>query len=666
MPRYNLLFAVVMITGLVFISVANSQYWFQSGVRGSNDTAFNNGGSVSVETIYQNATEGSIGFWLGESLSNGAFIQVGYEVPNATGYYSTSCTNSSTNVFLKTGMPTWFWEYFMPGANESSFCGGIGPNGSAGLNGSYNTYSFAAAPGTNVWSVYFNDQRIGKVNLGTDNSGPNPISAFAEYAQTNSNMWPMSTVKFKNLAYFTGNLSRLVPEGYSSISYGKGSYTILPNPYGVREVANFSDYFEVGSNIQAQLSSVVLWRVGYSLNIYSDYSNLTSNANYIAYSVVPLSAPRIINLNRGARELFTGWVGSGSEAYTGNQTSQYVTIYGNITETATWKREYYLNATTQFGGVVGSGWYDANSTPTVYLAANIVAIAPGKREVFTGWSDGEPTNETTLIMDGPRNVSALWKTQYYLNVASPYGNASGGGWYDANSVADISLSGLTVPINQTSRYAFYNWSNGNVLNRTAILVNSPIIVNANFEKQYLVSFEPEDSNGDEIGPIGYYNVSSKIVNGSTFFAFANKRYNIEYIYYKGVPLTTNYHFGVDAPTNLQFKTPVYDIAIQTMSVFGTPVNARINLTFKNNTKLDFISNSTGLNKFYDVPYGYASGYADYLGFRESIDISNGSGSYLTFLTNSLVFYIIGGILFIAAVAWITVYYERRKSAKSRN
>src|ERR1700691_2309726 len=112
MLKYSLLFAVIILTGLVFISTANAQYWFQSGARGSNNAAFNNGGSITIQTIYQNATDGSLGFWLGERLSDGAFIQVGEEKPNATGYYSTSCTISSLDVYLKAGSPSWFWEYF--------------------------------------------------------------------------------------------------------------------------------------------------------------------------------------------------------------------------------------------------------------------------------------------------------------------------------------------------------------------------------------------------------------------------------------------------------------------------------------------------------------------------------------------------------------------------
>ena len=263
MQRYSpFVFAAIIILGLSALAcTASAQYWFQSGARGSNDGAFNNGAGVSIQTVYQNATDGSLGFWVGESLSNGAFIQVGYEIPNTTGYYASTCNNSVNNVYLKAGVPTWFWEYFKPKDTSDSFCGGIGASGSAGGNGSFNTYSFRTYQ-NDVWYAYFDGNTIGNVDLGTSNSGPNPPSAFAEYAETSTNQLPIKTVYFKDLAYYTANLSVPIAEGYSSISYGKGSLTTLSNPYGIREVGNYTDYFEVGSDFSVNGTPSELWRLG--------------------------------------------------------------------------------------------------------------------------------------------------------------------------------------------------------------------------------------------------------------------------------------------------------------------------------------------------------------------------------------------------------------------
>lgn len=664
MRKYSLLRRTTFIafTILLLANLTMAQYWFQSGARATSAAGFNNGAGVSIKTVYQDAANGSLGFWVGEDLSNGAFIQAGYEITNSTGYYSSSCGNDTKGVYLTAGVPTWFWEYFPVGADNNTFCGGIGPDGSAGKNGSFNTYSFISSG--EMWNVYFDGQKIGSVNLGTSNSGPNPPSAIAEYAETNSNKWTINKVEFKNLLFYIGNSSRSVQEALSTIGYGKGSETYLPNNYGVQEVGNFVNDFAVGSGIPANQKSSVLWQLGYSLSVNSDYGNATGSGNYLAYSIVQIAAPQIVNISNGVREVFAGWSGYGSGSYTGNDTSAYVTLYQNTTETANWRRQYYLNATTQYGKVSGSGWYYANATVKSSINANIIGIAPGSRVVFAGWSNGNSSNATKVFLNGPKTLAALWKNQYYLNVTSQYSKANGSGWYDANSTASVYISNTVMPINQTSRYGFYGWSNGNLNRSFSIELLSPIAISAIFQRQFLIELAPQNSYGENLGNVSSYLVSGAIINSSgKMFAFQNRTYNVQSILYKNINITTNYMFSIASPAVINFKTPIYNIEINTQSVFGTPVNASLNITFKNNTDLETYTGSNGLEIFRNVPYGYVSGYAEYFGIRESINAINGYGAYLTFLTASLFVYIILGIALVVAVAMITSRHQQRRAAK---
>lgn len=640
MRKYNLPYYTTfcILAVLILANVATAQYWFQSGVRGSNDAAFNNGAGVTIQTVYQNVSDGSLGFWVGESLSNDAFIQAGYEITNATGYYSSSCVNSTKDVFVKAGVPTWFWEYFTGNTNNQTFCGGIGPDGSAGANNTFNTYSFRSSG--DVWTAYFNNNSIGSVNLGTSNSGPNPPSAFAEYADANSDKWSLSDVKFKDLFAYIGNVSMPISEGYSVVSYGKGSNTALPNDYGVQEVGNYTNYFLVGSGIPVPSSSSLLWRIGYSLAVVSQYGNATGAGSYIGYSTAQLGVPRFLNISNGVRVMFVGWVGKGVGSYTGNNTAPSVMVDSNITETAVWKKQYYLNASTQYGSVVGAGWHDANTTVTLYLSQNIIAIGSGSRVVFNHWSNNVSVNKTTIYLSMPESLHPVWNTQYYINATTPYGSVTGVGWYNANSIAAISLTRLIVPVNNSERFAFQGWSNGNPASNIQILVSSPITISALFKMQYLVTFLPENYGGQKISNVDYYNVSSSTVNSSAF-VFSNKTYNIEYLHYKGVNVTVNHHFEVDTPATVAFEAPVYNITIYTQSVFGTPVNASVNITFKNNTVLHTHTGSSGILRFYNVPLGYASGYAQYFGVRQSINLAYETGIDITFVDQSLVAFIAG-------------------------
>jgi hypothetical protein len=182
MKRYNYIMLIAALS-LTLVSITSAQYWFQTGVRGSNSAAFNYGASVSIQTIYQNISEGSFGYWVGEDLSNGAFLQIGYEIQNSSGDYPSYCspsTNCSNYTFIKAGVPTYFWEYFPAGYSGSQFYGGIGQNGSAGANGTFNTYSFKSIGDT--WYFYFNNELIGSAYLGASSSGANPPVAFGEDA----------------------------------------------------------------------------------------------------------------------------------------------------------------------------------------------------------------------------------------------------------------------------------------------------------------------------------------------------------------------------------------------------------------------------------------------------------------------------------------------------
>ena len=665
MRKYNLLgyttLAVIIV--LMLAHTAAAQYWFQTGVRGSPPSNFNNGAGVTIQTVYQNATNGSIGFWVGEDLSNGAFIQVGYEITNTSGYYSSSCTNSTKSVFLHAGIPTWFWEYFPVGANNNEFCGGIGQNGSVGQNGQFNNYSFRSSG--DIWSAYFNNKLLGSIDLGAPSSGQNPPSVFAEYADTNTNVWPLKNVTFKDMLYYIGNVSRLVPQGYAAVSYGKGSLTALPNPYGVKELGNFADYFEVGSGISLTQGPARLWQIGYTVTVLSAFGNLSASNNYIAYSNVSLIAPQAVNISTGVREQFVGWVGSGQNSYTGINLTQNLTLDNNITETALWQKQYFLNATTQYGNVSGGGWYDVNTTAFVSISSNIINTAPGSRVVFAGWSNKAASNKTSVYLDAPKALRADWGQQYYLNATTQHGNATGSGWYNSGSIASVTLSMPIVPVNGTARFAFRQWSNGYTTPTFNIPVSSPLTLNAIYDRQYLVTFVPEDTYGQNLSDVNYYNVSSQQTTNSSLFVFPFTVYNIEYIYYKGLPVTVDHTFTISGPTHLTFKAPVYNVAIKAQSIFGTPVNASLNITFKNNTNVITSLGNNGTKDFYDVPYGYVTGYAEYFGLRQSTNLAYGTDSDLTFFTASLVAFILFGVVLIVAVAKITERYESRRKFEAR-
>ena len=640
-------------------SLADAQYWFQSGATGTYTSSQNHGVSAGIQTVYQNISRGSLGFWIGEDLSNGAFIQAGYEITNSSGYYPTTCTISGCvgSTFLSAGAPAWFWEYFPAGYNGNSFLGGIGASGSVGDNGTYNTYSFSSSG--NVWTVYLNNQTIGSVDLGTGSSGANPPSALGEIADTDTNTQGLALVGFRDLKFYDGTAYKYVPDAMSYSGYGKGSLEALPNTYGVKEVGSLINYFVVGSGLPTQ-ADVKLWSLGYNLQLQSQWGNITSMNNYSAYSTVQISAPQLVSSGSGVREVFAGWAGSGAGSYTGTQRNASVVMNGDVMETALWQKQYYIGALSPYDSVRGGGWYDANSTVSLSLNATVIGTGYGKRVVFSHWSGGSTSPTLQFTASAPQNVTLFWDTQYMVNATTAYGNATGSGWYDANSTAHIRLSTAFVPTSNGTALGFSQWSNGNTTANLSIHVRQPVFLNAIFGQQYLVVPVAYDAYGNKLQGPASYNISGQTVGSGGAYLFANRSYNLQYVYYKGAMVLTNHVFIPSGSGAMDFSTRVYNVTILAKSLVGTPLNASVSLLFKNGSTYEGYMGAEGMLNFAQVPYGEVNGTARYFGMAERVSVSEGGYAYLSFLTPLVIGIIVAGILAIIASWRVSLEIHRRR------
>ena len=96
-------------------------------------------------------------------------------------------------------------------------------------------------------------------------------------------------------------------------------------------------------------------------------------------------------------------------------------------------------------------------------------------------------------MNSAKTATANWETQYYLTVTSTYGNPSGQGWYDSDSVAHIAVTQI-VSSGTSTRYVFSAWSgtgSGVYTGSSAtssVTMNNPITETASWNAQYLVTY----------------------------------------------------------------------------------------------------------------------------------------------------------------------------------
>ncbi|QOJ78655.1 hypothetical protein IG193_07835 [Infirmifilum lucidum] len=156
------------------------------------------------------------------------------------------------------------------------------------------------------------------------------------------------------------------------------------------------------------------------------------------------------------------------------------------------KTEVLVDVRSQVGVVEGGGWYPLGSTVKVKVVDKVVQGGRGERYVFKGWSGDISSNspEVTFTADRPVRLEAIWAKQYYLEVVSEQGSATGSGWYDEGATAYASINTTIIPIDDKSRWAFQGWSGdarGQGQRSEPIVMNSPKVAVAKWAKEYKVS-----------------------------------------------------------------------------------------------------------------------------------------------------------------------------------
>ena len=121
------------------------------------------------------------------------------------------------------------------------------------------------------------------------------------------------------------------------------------------------------------------------------------------------SASQIVPVTSGTQLVFNGWNVDGNSSQMGSTLS--VQMNAPHTVVAQYTPQYYLTVSSNQGSVSGQGWYDAGTN------AQISTSSPqnpsyGINMVFNGWQGAiqSSSQSTTVLMDGPKSVTATWVT----------------------------------------------------------------------------------------------------------------------------------------------------------------------------------------------------------------------------------------------------------------
>jgi hypothetical protein len=199
--------------------------------------------------------------------------------------------------------------------------------------------------------------------------------------------------------------------------------------------------------------------------------------------------------------------------------------------------KYQLAVTTDpssLGTVKGGGTFTSGDSASFSVTSNIIETSANSRYVFSHWSgdySGVGTSGS-VVMDGPRNITAVYQLQYLLNVGVQPQSAplpQGEGWYNAGDTATLSVPAQVLNGQDASRLVFQGWSvDGQSAQSAATLtvkMDSAHVVTAQYKQQYYLSVRTDQgiAYGD-----GWYDA------GSTAQIFvstpANPSYGVSFVF----------------------------------------------------------------------------------------------------------------------------------------
>ena len=135
--------------------------------------------------------------------------------------------------------------------------------------------------------------------------------------------------------------------------------------------------------------------------------------NQLGTYIVQIPTP--YSLNQTTRLIFVQW----DDGTTNNQKT--IMVNSDQTYSLTTKTQYYLNVTSAYGNIQGSGWYDSGLTASFSVSPMTVSSGFLTYQVFKSWSGDytETASSGTITMNSPKVIVAEWTTdnsQLYLAI----------------------------------------------------------------------------------------------------------------------------------------------------------------------------------------------------------------------------------------------------------
>ena len=350
--------AAFLLLNLIVLSgpLPQTQTTFKVGAWGDDASRNNLGVQAQIETHTYDTPQNSLDyFWVGDDLSDGAFIQLGlslepgnYCLSGVVKGVNLSCTSPTERVADADGR--WQWQYW-PNRLVPEFYFQIGPQASAGVNGSTHVYTILPGP-TNSWSFALDGRVIANTTFAVSRS-QDPVLVVAEGSASNVTR-SLGPVRFDNISYFNGIKWKQV-DSLVALSYCGISVSCAANQYGA--VSTGADSIIAGSGVPRVTDGTLLW---------------TSE-------LVQLS----VNVHSGVQFILTSALGQ--DSFSGNASVQ-----------------------------VPEGMFAYVSLPDTTSSSPGLLGWVGGQDRFQGWDGSVESKNLTIVvlMDSDKAITATWSTDY--------------------------------------------------------------------------------------------------------------------------------------------------------------------------------------------------------------------------------------------------------------
>lgn len=327
-----------------------------------------------------------------------------------------------------------------------------------------------------------------------------------------------------------------------------------------------------------QINSPIVYGKDFYLTMQSNLnSSLTATPQpgwYPSGKVLAILA----NATKGYQ--FESWTGSGIGSYTGNININKIIMNGPINETANFAQAVISPATRNLTFVAtnfptGAKWGIVVGT----TSEGLTQYSQNDSIIFTGLAQGnyvwtiiDPSTKNRIrfvanessgaISIGPSNIyrTILFTPEFYVAVNSPFGSASGSGWYQAGSSVAFGIGTRNISTGKGVEESFSSWAcagngcysgNQSELNLT---VNNALNETANWQTKYYLSTN-STSAGTVFPSSGWHNAGATVS--------LSESNNASYIFSNWKGTGSGSYSGTLENTSIVIDAPISEYAVFT-------------------------------------------------------------------------------------------------------